>query len=308
MTTMTTHALHSSSSPINIPELESLAHVACNYDVILIDVWGVTHNGVAPFPDAIKAYASLKAQGKTLVILSNAPRLPTVTRKRLSEMGIDDTLFDDVFTSGVECHMALRDRADDFYKQLGKHLFHIGPERDRTVFEGLPYTQVNTVTDADFMLITGTDGWEKDASAYADRLAVAKKKNMPVICANADKVVTIGDQLVICAGAIADAYIALFSKQEQACLPLRIHGKPNTSLFKAAHELANVKRGDRVPLSRVLMLGDSLATDIQGACRYGIDSVFTLSGVHRDHTVDERATLMNFYNAKPTYIMSQGIR
>ncbi len=305
---MTTHAMHPSRPSIEIPELESLAHIADDYDVILIDVWGVTHNGVEPFPLAIKAYEDLKSRSKTLVILSNAPRLSNVTRERLSAMGIDDVLFDDVFTSGIECHMALRDRADDFYKQLGRNLFHIGPERDRTVFEGLPYTQVDSVADADFLLITGTDGWEKDASAYADRLAIAKKKNMPVICANADKVVTIGDQLVICAGAIADAYIALFSKEEQAHLPLHIHGKPNTSLFQAAHELANVKRGDHVPLSRVLMLGDSLATDIQGACRYGIDSVFTLSGVHRDHTANERAALMAFYNAKPTYIMSHGIR
>lgn len=292
----------------DIPELESLSLIANKYDVILIDVWGVTHNGVEPFPNAIKAYEQLKSLGKTLIVLSNAPRLPDITRKRLCDMEIDDSLFDDVFTSGLECHMALRDRRDNFYKQLGNKLFHIGPERDRTVFEGLPYTPVDTVAGADFLLITGTDGWEKDASAYTERLTIAKQKNMPVICANADKLVTIGDQLVICAGAIAEAYAALFTREEQAHLPLRIHGKPNPSLYSAAHELANAKRNEKVPLSRLLMLGDSLRTDIKGANTYGIDSVFTLSGIHRDNTMEEIETLMASYDVRPTYIMSQGIR
>lgn len=282
-------------------EISSLVSIADQYDIILIDVWGVTHNGVKPFPKAITAYEKLKAMGKTLVILSNAPRLPGITRERLSVMGIDDALFDDVMTSGLECHHALRDRPNAFYQGLGDKLFHIGPERDRTVFEGLPYAQVDSVNDADFLLITGTDGWEINADAYKDRLTHAISRNLPAVCGNADRLVQNGDQLVICAGAIAEAYRAMGAES------IYTHGKPNADVFKAAHALANAKRQEAVPLSRVLMLGDSLATDIRGSNVYGIDSVFTLSGVHAGAAPATWQELFASYKASPTYVMVDGI-
>lgn len=289
------------SLPSHFSEIASLKSVADQYDIILIDVWGVTHNGVKPFPKAISAYETLKDMGKTLVILSNAPRLPGITRTRLSDMGINDTLFDDVMTSGLECHYALRDRPNAFYQNLGDKLFHIGPERDRTVFEGLPYAQVNNVDDADFLLITGTDGWELNTDAYNDRLTRALDRRLPALCANADKLVQNGDQLVICAGAIADAY------RKMGAESIYIHGKPNTDVFKAAHALANAKRQADIPLSRVLMLGDSLATDIRGSNAYGIDCVFTLTGVHAGTASTDLPDLFASYQANPTYIMPDGI-
>ncbi|MES2252149.1 MAG: TIGR01459 family HAD-type hydrolase [Pseudomonadota bacterium] len=282
-------------------EIDSLMDIADRYDVFLIDVWGVTHNGVKPFPNAILAYEKLKAAGKTLVILSNAPRLPGVTRTRLSDMGIDDTLFDDVMTSGLECYQALRDRPNAFYQKLGPKLHHIGPDRDRTVFEGLPYTHVESIADADFLLITGTDGWETTTDAYHERLTHAHSRNLPAVCANADKLVQNGDQLVICAGAIADAYRTLGAES------IYTHGKPNTDVYLAAHALANIKRQEEVPLSRVIMLGDSLATDIRGSNVYGIDSVFTLTGVHAGTTSETWPALQEAYKAKPTFMMPYGI-
>ncbi|MDP3371413.1 MAG: TIGR01459 family HAD-type hydrolase [Candidatus Paracaedibacteraceae bacterium] len=286
---------------VALNEIESLMSIADKYDVILIDVWGVTHNGVAPFPKAIAAYEKLKEMGKTLVILSNAPRLPGITRTRLSDMGIDDTLFDDVMTSGLECHEALRDRSNAFYQKLGTKLFHIGPARDRTVFEGLPYVSVDSVDDADFLLITGTDGWHFTTDIYNECLGQAHARNLPAVCANADELVQIGEQLVICAGAIAEAYCALGAND------VYIHGKPDVSLFEKAHALANINRGEVVPLSRVLMLGDSLATDIRGSNRYGIDCVFTLSGVHAEVAPEMWTELFESYQVTPTYVMRDGI-
>jgi HAD superfamily hydrolase (TIGR01459 family) len=282
-------------------EIPSLVSVADRYDLILIDIWGVTHNGVEPFPKAIEAYKQMKAIGKTLVVLSNAPRLPNVTRTRLSAMGIDDTLFDDVMNSLLECHEELRDRTHPFFKALGTKIYHVGPERDRTVFEGLPYTLVDTVEKADFLLITGTDGWFKTTDSYTEMLTKAYDRGLPAVCANADRLVQNGDELVICAGAIAEAYQNLGAKN------IHIHGKPNASVFAAAHALGNKARGKEVPLSRVLMLGDSLATDIRGSNMYGIDCVFTLSGVHKETLPEDYDALFQGYNATPTYIMYSGI-
>ena len=287
-------------SPNPIP-LSTLNAISESYDVFFIDLWGVTHNGKEPFPHAIKAYETLKAKGKTLIVLSNAPRLPEKTRERLKNTHINPDLFDDIFTSGYECHLALRDRPDDFYENLGSKLFHIGPQKDESTFANIGYEKVTSMKEADFVLITGTEDWEKTTDAYHDRLCQAAERQLPLVCANADKIVSHGGDLVVCAGAIADAYHAMGD------MPIRIHGKPNSSVYHATHILANTHRQEDVHLSRILMLGDSLATDIKGANTYGIDSVLTLTGVHAAVNFDEFSALYADYNSYPTYVMKNGI-
>ena len=107
------------------------------YDVFFIDLWGVTHNGQKLFPGALKAYENIKAAGKSTFILSNAPRMPGAAIKRLAEMGLSRDLYSDLYTSGYECHNHLKDRPDAFYQSLGTRVYHMGPERDRNLFETL---------------------------------------------------------------------------------------------------------------------------------------------------------------------------
>jgi HAD superfamily hydrolase (TIGR01459 family) len=223
-------------------------------------------------------------------------------------MGINPALFDDVMTSGLECHTMLRERVHPFHGTLGLNLFHIGPERDRTVFDTLPYVCVESIAAADFLLITGTDGWEETADAYHDRLQAALDCGLPALCANADKTVFIGNSQVICAGAIAEVYRTMIRATNggaNEAEKLYIHGKPDAGLFKAAHDLANARRGAFTPKSRLLMLGDSLATDIKGANNYGIDSVLAFSGVHKDTSRSDIGVLFDSYQAIPSYVMEQ---
>ncbi len=282
--------------------ISSLMDIADHYDLFLIDLWGVTHDGQTPFASAISVYQQLKALEKTLIILSNAPRLPAVTLKRLGEMGMDPTLFDGVMTSGVDCNAELYSRTTPFYQELGPSFYHIGPQRDVGLFEDVPFFQkVEQVSDAHFLLVTGTEGWDENTDSYHPLLEQALKRNLPMICANADKTVFVGDKRVICAGAIAAKY------QEMGSQKILVHGKPNPSVFKAAHDLGSQKQNRDIPKSRVLMLGDSLATDINGANRYGIDSVFTLTGVHKNTSPADWSSLFADYQAFPTYVMPDGI-
>ena len=57
--------------------------LAANYDVVLSDVWGVTHNGIAAFPEACEALTRYRAGGGTVILITNAPRRGEAVRKQL---------------------------------------------------------------------------------------------------------------------------------------------------------------------------------------------------------------------------------
>lgn len=290
--------------------MNGVSSLANQYDLFFIDLWGVTHNGKTPFPEALECYQNLNKEGKSVFILSNAPRMPEAAIKRLSEMGVSRDLYHDLHTSGFECHKNLRDREDDFYKTLGTRLYHIGPERDRNLFTPLEeYTAVNNIDDADFILLTGTDAWDRTLESYQEELEKALERDLPLVCANADKRVMYGDEIVLCSGAIATHYQSMGGKMRQ-------HGKPDAEIYQLLHERAQKALDKEVSKDRILMIGDSLATDIAGANAYGIDSLFVLSGIHGGELLSDfkkdtdtfnksLKELGKQYNAAPTYVMEK---
>ncbi|MBY0463222.1 MAG: TIGR01459 family HAD-type hydrolase [Alphaproteobacteria bacterium] len=281
--------------------LSSLVH---QYDLFFIDLWGVTHNGKTPFPEALECYQNLKKEGKPVFILSNAPRMPEAAIKKLSGMGLPRDLYNDLQTSGYECHKNLRDRSDAFYQALGTRLYHVGPERDRNLFTSLEYTDVTNIDDADFVLVTGTDMWDRTLESYQSELDQALQRNLPLVCANPDKRVLYGDEIVLCSGAIAAHYQSMGGKMRQ-------HGKPDAEIYQILHSRAQESLNKEISKDRILMIGDSLATDIAGANAYGIDSLMVLSGIHggellphfKKNTFNETLKqLGQQYNAEPTYV------
>jgi ribonucleotide monophosphatase NagD (HAD superfamily) len=97
-----------------------------------------------------------------------------------------------------------------------------------------------------------------------------------MVCANPDVVVERGDALVYCAGALADAYVAL-GGEALYC------GKPHAPIYEAALGKAAAFRGGEVPpLARVLAIGDSVRTDLKGAASFGVDCLFVISGLHAE--------------------------
>src|SRR5260370_37546055 len=56
------------------PIIDHFAPLAGGYDVVLSDVWGVVHNGVAATPEACDALERFRGNGGTVVLITNAPR------------------------------------------------------------------------------------------------------------------------------------------------------------------------------------------------------------------------------------------
>ncbi len=247
--------------------LTGIADLAKRYDGFIIDLWGVIHDGITPFSDALECLAHL--QGKPTLLLSNAPRRIAASRAALTRLGIADDTYTDIMTSGEAAWCALRDRTDPWFADIGDRLYHIGPDRDRSVFEDLGLKQVSDPESASFVLNTGPDD-RRDAQSVNDfvpELEACLNAGLKMVCPNPDLEIVRGGCRVICAGALAADYEARGGK-------VRYIGKPDPAIYDLVVDRM------AIPRAGLLAIGDSLRTDIAGAAAAGIDSLWILGGLH----------------------------
>jgi HAD superfamily hydrolase (TIGR01459 family) len=248
--------------------IDGMRELAPDYDGFILDLWGVVHDGTAPFPGVLDCMGRLVAAGKRVVLLSNAPRRADDVVRRIAKIGVPEGLYHGVMSSGEEAWQYLHDRTDPFYAALGRHVLHIGSERDLEIRDGLDLDFVAAPAEADFILNTGPAEWEDTIEDYAPMLAVARERNLAMVCANPDLVVIHNGRRALCAGALAEHYEAVGGH-------VRWHGKPYPSVYDSCLALLGIAER-----RRILAIGDSLRTDIAGAAGAGIASLLIAGGVH----------------------------
>src|SRR6266404_193615 len=155
--------------------------LAPDYDGFILDLWGVVHDGVAPFPGVLDCMGRLVDGGKRLVLLSNAPRRADDVVRRIARIGVRRGLYHGVMSSGEEAWQHLHRRDDAFYAALGRRCLHIGSERDMLIREGLELEFVDTAEEAEFILNTGPAGWEDRIEDYAPLLGRALACALPMV-------------------------------------------------------------------------------------------------------------------------------
>ncbi|MCI4679914.1 TIGR01459 family HAD-type hydrolase [Rhodoblastus acidophilus] len=253
--------------------LTGLAQAQDRYDAFLCDIWGVLHNGEHGFAPAATTLRELRRRGKAVTLITNAPRPKGEVAEQLAALGIDPNCYDAIATSGDVCARAIAERAP-------RRPFHIGPERDRPVFAAAGALTMQDVApvalaEADFVVCTGlVEDTQETPADYEDVLVDCRAKNLPMICANPDLVVYRGDQLVYCAGALAERYVELGGEVEQA-------GKPYAPIYRMAIGLLERAKGKPLDIDRILAIGDAIHTDIAGAATMGLDSLLITQGIHR---------------------------
>jgi HAD superfamily hydrolase (TIGR01459 family) len=289
---------------MSITSLRGIRPIVDRYDTYVIDLWGTLHNGIVAYPGAIDALARLRDKGKRIGLLSNAPRRAKPAVEMLESMGIKAELYDTIMTSGESVFRALRDRPDPWHSKLSGACWHLGPIRDRTVFEGLDLDLREHPEGTGFCVATGAKMNEERVEDYQDDLDKALALDLPMICANPDIVVPVGDMLAICAGAFAEYY-------ESKGGDVNWHGKPRAPIYNqlfAALEAA----GATVDPARTLAIGDGLHTDIAGAAGAGIASALLVGGVHAQVLKpnwrgkpkhDALTTLIDNVEAKPDHVL-----
>jgi HAD superfamily hydrolase (TIGR01459 family) len=247
---------------------EHFEALAPHYDVVLCDVWGVVHNSIVAVPSACEALARFRAQGGTVVLITNAPRPGAVVLHQLDQLKVARDVYDGIVSSGDVTRAVIAGRP-------GERTFHIGPDRDLGVFAELD-VRFGSAETADYVVCTGLfDDDDEAPEDYRPLLTTLRARNLFMICANPDLVVERGDRLIYCAGALADLYHSLGGEVLYA-------GKPHRPIYDDALTLAAKQRGHRVALDRTLAIGDSVRTDLKGAATLGVDCLFVTAGIHAE--------------------------
>ncbi len=265
-----------------IVTVDGLASLANRYDAILCDVWGVLIDGAAHFPRAAAALKTFRAQGGSVALITNASRPSEEVRGQLRRLGVPDDCYDDLVSAG---ELTLR----EIVARKGQACCHLGPPRDRGLFEtagrllGAPLRLVEPEA-ADYVVCTGlVDEDHETPEDYDARLHLLRDRALPMLCANPDIVVGVGDRLYWCAGALAQRYEAMGGETH-------MFGKPHPPIYRAALQRLTELHGP-IPRERVLAIGDGADTDLAGAGRVGLDCLFITQGVHRDELYGAKETL-----------------
>ena len=225
------------------------------YRLILCDLWGCVHDGSRVFDGVADTLAAWKAQGRTVLFVTNAPRTAAGIRVQLDRLGLDPALDDGIVTAGEAGAVAV----------LGRAVGFCGTPDDRSDLEarGLVFVSAGYSELACAGLAPG-----ETVADYAGRLADWRAHDVLMHCLNPDRIVYHQGEVMVCAGALADAYEALGGR-------VAWYGKPYPAIYDHALGLAGVS--DK---AAVLAVGDGLQTDIAGAAAYGIDALFVSGGIH----------------------------
>ncbi|WP_350333339.1 TIGR01459 family HAD-type hydrolase [Coralliovum pocilloporae] len=258
-----------------VPPCHGLRDLAPHYRALLCDVWGVIHNGVQSFETSTHALERYREEtGGAVILLTNAPRPHQPILTQLAGLGVPETAFDAVVTSGDVTLALVQAAAEE-----GKAAYHLGPERDRTLFDGIDIELVEE-DDADLVINTGLfDDTTETPEDYVHQFERMIERDLPMICANPDLVVERGGKTIFCAGALAEAYDALGGE-------VVLVGKPYAPVYERAFDVLEGLLGDRPALSDVLAIGDGLRTDIKGATLQGLDALFVTGGIHSSEVGD----------------------
>lgn len=261
----------------SVPHYDGMEAVAGLYEGFILDVWGVLHDGVTLYPGVVDTLGHLHRTGKRVVMLTNAPRRSAAVAEAMIGMGMPEEYCRQILSSGEATFADLNERSDPFYDSVGDVFLHVGPDRDRGLFDGIDWRETREIGEAG--LIVNTGPWEdgETVADYEELLASGAARGLPMVCANPDLEVVRGGRKIICAGALAARYEALGGS-------VRYLGKPKSEIYDYCFRVL-----DGLDKSRIAAIGDSFRTDLAGARGAGVDPVLVVGGIHEAELMGDGA-------------------
>ncbi|WP_420862796.1 TIGR01459 family HAD-type hydrolase [Algirhabdus cladophorae] len=253
-----------------------LSEVSQNYDALFVDLWGCLHNGLTPFPEAVRALQNYRQSGGKVVLVTNAPRHRASVAAQLDKIGVPKDCWDSIATSGDSARAAM------FTGAVGEKVYFIGQPHDQNFFDPLDLiadpvsiTQV-PLDQAEGIVCCGPFDPMADPDVNRADFLFAKQNGLKLLCANPDIVVDRGETREWCAGALAQLYTQMGGES-------LYFGKPHPPIYDLARRrLAAL--GVSVENQYILAIGDGILTDIAGAVGEDIDSLFISGGLAATET------------------------
>lgn len=276
-------ASHPSMQPI-----AGIAAIAGRYDGFILDLWGVIHDGSHLYPGVHETLERLRAHGKKIIMLSNAPRRVKKVVAVLHQLGIEPALYDHVLSSGEAGYHWLASGKAPF----GRRYYYIGPAKDLDVLDGLDFRRVDELKEADFLLNVGFGSEGQNNDDWQPLLRAARALGLPMVCLNPDlEVVRISGERAACAGVQAQSYQNMGGE-------VIWFGKPYRAVYEECMQVFAP-----IPKPRIIAIGDSLETDIPGAAAFGIDSVLVTGGLLKAARAGEVEAMCRKAGLSPAYVI-----
>lgn len=266
--------------------LESLSSVVDRYDLFLLDLWGVVHDGSQLYPGVKSTLEMLKAKNKKVIFISNAPRRSAKVKAVLKNLGVTEDLYIDAISSGETGYRWLAAGRAPWKNKY----YYIGPSKDADVLDGLDFVRTDDIKQADFLLNVGFGSEEQTMEDFSMVLRAARAMGLPMLCLNPDlEVVKITGERFPCAGVIGKEYELMGGH-------VTWFGKPYEDIYNLCLGIAPA------PKNRILAVGDSLETDIPGGQHYGVDTLLITGGILKHFDASQVKEMCVHLGLRPTYV------
>lgn len=257
--------------------IAGLRDIADQFDLFLVDQYGVLHDGVAAYPGAIEALAELASRGRKIIVVTNSGKGAAANKARLGALGFAGSRLDAVVSSGEVGLQGVKNGALGPRFAVGAAACVIGRAGDSYTFSADDFELIARPQDAAFLVFAGSDAPRMSLEAYRRDLASAGNARVPAVCVNPDITMIRDGKLMHAPGAIARVYEDLGGEVEYV-------GKPYPLIFTHAITAAALDAG-----ARVVMIGDSPEHDVAGARVMGLSTLLVRTGIHRH--LDEQELL-----------------
>ncbi|NND33700.1 MAG: HAD-IIA family hydrolase [Saprospiraceae bacterium] len=254
--------------------LDSFKKVVRNYRAVFFDAFGVLKNASGILPQVQETFTYLQENNIAFYVLTNdASRSPLQLADFYQSKGINDITADKIISSGMLARDYLRHKVKD------GRVAYLGTKDSAVYLEALelmtiPISKLDLnhrkMDEIRALVLLDDEGfdWQLDLNKTINLL---RRTNVPVVVANTDKTYPVSENQVAAAiGSIADLLEWIVGKTF-----IRF-GKPDAQMFHFAFE--HIKQENDYQKDDVLMVGDTLHTDILGGNKFGIDTVLVLSG------------------------------
>lgn len=251
------------------------------YRAIFFDSYGVLRNYHGIIPGAEETIAILRKRDLPFLILTNnAARSPEQAASRLASYGLEGINPGEIITSGSTTRRFLE------LKVKSGRVAYLGTEESANYvlgnqFEAIPVGKVNLDELADIDAVAFLDDEGYDLNIDLNKLLnLLRQRPVPTVVANTDLLYPVSrSEVAIATGSIAKLMESVLGKK------FIKFGKPSAPMFQLGFDRVGQFLPDLKP-NEILMVGDTLQTDILGGNKFGLDTALVLSGNTRQQTVE----------------------
>lgn len=278
--------------------IENFKSIIDKYEIIFFDAFGVikTYQGLVPGIE--KTFEYLEDQKKEYYIVTNdASRSPLQLAESYHRKGLHIITPERIISSGMLTKEYLDLKVDD-----GIVAFLGTPESSHYIesagLHTLPVSAIDSsnIDKVNALVFLDDEGfdWCGDLNKTVN---ILRKRTIPVIVANTDHAYPLSvHDVSIAIGGIASMIENIVGKKF-----IRF-GKPDSQMFMFAYDLIREYRP--VSKKQIVMVGDTLKTDILGGNKFGLDTVLVLSGNTLPKDADNWITSTGIV---PTYICDSAV-